>query len=190
MVTSCHWTNINIDRTEVNWIGSRNPQRIQQLLSTLDMHYAFCRQCEKFFFMFRATTHKSTLMTWHAISLWYFDMKNLWYVAHTIRIASCPLSDYKRPVWTRHMMHVCWGWQVGGDIIHTIVRCVCVQADFGHDNDDDECFHFAVACFGRWETPVDDDTWYFHWFFISCAVIILNCVNQGKAVSALCSHKS
>ena len=68
-----------------------------------------------------------------------------------------------------------WGCD---DIIHSIVLCVCVRADCGHDNDDDECFHFALDCFGRWETPVDDDTWYFYWFFISCAVIILNCVNQ------------
>lgn len=129
----------------------------------------------KKFFMFRATTHKSTLMTWHAISLWYFDMKNdTWPLRVTLR----PPLWLQRPLWT----HTCcmfveddWGC---GDIIHSIVLCVCVRADCGHDNDDDECFHFALDCFGRWETPVDGDTWYFYWFFISCAVIILNCVNQ------------
>ena len=134
----------------------------------------------KKFFMFRATTHKSTLMTWHAISLWYFDVKNLWYVALTCNFTPPSLlSDYKDHFEHTHVACLLRMTEVAvTSFIHSIVLCVCVRADCGHDNDEDECFHFALDCFGRWETPVDGDTWYFYWFFISCAVIILNCVNQ------------
>ena len=132
------------------------------------MHFVFCRQCEKSFLCSEQL---------HINPHWWHDMQFLcdiliWRICDTwpIRVT------LQRPLLTCYMfVEDDWGC---GDIIHSIVLCVCVRADCGHDNDDDECFHFALDCFGRWETPVDGDTWYFYWFFISCAVIILNCVNQ------------